>query len=99
MLDLFRIRVALAASVICAVLAVGGTSATAKSPAASKHPTTSRKHHTTHHHKTRRNRQSKAGAKNLPIVPGSQYLALGDSVAFGYVESQVVPAPDYTKIS
>ena len=32
---------------------------------------------------------------NLPVVPGSQYLALGDSVTFGYMESQVVPAPDY----
>lgn len=32
---------------------------------------------------------------DLPVVPGSQYLALGDSVTFGYMESQVVPAPDY----
>ena len=30
--------------------------------------------------------------KNLPLVPGSQYLALGDSVTFGYMESSVVPA-------
>src|ERR1700729_1475246 len=34
-------------------------------------------------------------AKNLPVVPGSQYLALGDSVTFGYMESSVVPAPNY----
>ena len=34
-------------------------------------------------------------AKNLAVVPGSQYLALGDSVTFGYMESSVVPAPDY----
>jgi lysophospholipase L1-like esterase len=34
-------------------------------------------------------------AKNLPVVPGSQYLALGDSVTFGYMEPTVVPAPDY----
>jgi lysophospholipase L1-like esterase len=34
-------------------------------------------------------------AKNLPVVPGSQYLALGDSVTFGYMEATVVPAPDY----
>jgi lysophospholipase L1-like esterase len=34
-------------------------------------------------------------AKNLPVVPGSQYLALGDSVTFGYMEPAVVPAPDY----
>jgi hypothetical protein len=31
----------------------------------------------------------------LPVVPGSQYLALGDSVTFGFMEGQVVPAPDY----
>jgi lysophospholipase L1-like esterase len=34
-------------------------------------------------------------AKNLPVVPGSQYLALGDSVTFGYMEPNVVPAPNY----
>jgi lysophospholipase L1-like esterase len=34
-------------------------------------------------------------ARNLPVTPGSQYLALGDSVTFGYMESNVVPAPDY----
>jgi lysophospholipase L1-like esterase len=33
--------------------------------------------------------------RNLPVTPGSQYLALGDSVTFGYMESNVVPAPDY----
>jgi lysophospholipase L1-like esterase len=36
-----------------------------------------------------------AAAKNLPVVPGSQYLALGDSVTFGYMEATVVPAPNY----
>jgi lysophospholipase L1-like esterase len=30
-----------------------------------------------------------------PVSPGSTYLALGDSVTFGYEESSVVPAPDY----
>ena len=30
-----------------------------------------------------------------PITKGSGYLALGDSVTFGYQESQVVPAPNY----
>ena len=33
--------------------------------------------------------------KNLPVVPGSQYLALGDSVTFGYMEPSVAPAPNY----
>jgi lysophospholipase L1-like esterase len=31
----------------------------------------------------------------LPVVAGSGYLALGDSVTFGYQESTVVPAPVY----
>lgn len=30
-----------------------------------------------------------------PVRPGSRYLALGDSVTFGYQEGQVVPAPNY----
>jgi lysophospholipase L1-like esterase len=30
-----------------------------------------------------------------PVVPGTRYLALGDSVTFGYMESNVVPAPNY----
>jgi len=30
-----------------------------------------------------------------PLVPGSTYLALGDSVTFGYQEPSVVPAPNY----
>jgi lysophospholipase L1-like esterase len=37
----------------------------------------------------------RAGARSLPVVPGSQYLALGDSVTFGYMESSVTPAPNY----
>jgi lysophospholipase L1-like esterase len=34
-----------------------------------------------------------------PVTPGSRYLALGDSVTFGYEESKVVPTPDYKKAS
>jgi hypothetical protein len=30
-----------------------------------------------------------------PITRGSRYLALGDSVTFGYQEDGVVPTPDY----
>jgi lysophospholipase L1-like esterase len=30
-----------------------------------------------------------------PVTRGSRYLALGDSVPFGYEEAQVVPAPNY----
>ena len=32
---------------------------------------------------------------NTPFTPGSTYLALGDSVTFGYLESTVTPAPNY----
>jgi lysophospholipase L1-like esterase len=37
-----------------------------------------------------------AAAAPKPVTRGSTYLALGDSVAFGYQESGVVPAPDYS---
>ncbi|HEY7074560.1 MAG TPA: GDSL-type esterase/lipase family protein [Solirubrobacteraceae bacterium] len=36
-----------------------------------------------------------AAARQKPVTRGSTYLALGDSVPFGYQESGVVPAPDY----
>ena len=35
----------------------------------------------------------KATAKPGAVAPGTRYLALGDSVTFGYMESTVVPAP------
>jgi lysophospholipase L1-like esterase len=35
------------------------------------------------------------GSKIWKVSSGSRYLALGDSVTFGYEESSVVPAPDY----
>ncbi len=34
-----------------------------------------------------------------PVTPGSGYLALGDSVTFGYQEPMVVPAPRYGRAS
>jgi len=36
---------------------------------------------------------------HTPVTPGAGYLALGDSVTFGYEEPQVVPAPDYADAS
>lgn len=36
-------------------------------------------------------------AAHLPVVPGSRYLALGDSVPFGYRESNSIPAPNDSK--
>ncbi len=34
-----------------------------------------------------------------PLITGSRYLALGDSVTFGYEEAAVVPAPNYKDAS
>lgn len=31
-----------------------------------------------------------------PVTPNSNYLALGDSVTFGYAESNAIPAPNYS---
>ncbi len=36
---------------------------------------------------------------HTPVTAGSGYLALGDSVSFGYEEAQVVPAPNYADAS
>jgi lysophospholipase L1-like esterase len=38
-----------------------------------------------------------AGATRPPVVAGSRYLALGDSVSFGYRESNSIPTPNYAK--
>ena len=40
---------------------------------------------------------SQAASGPAPVSAGSRYLALGDSIAFGYRESTAVQAPDYTK--
>jgi lysophospholipase L1-like esterase len=36
-----------------------------------------------------------AAPKRPPVAPGSLYLALGDSVTFGYKELETVPPPNY----
>jgi lysophospholipase L1-like esterase len=38
-----------------------------------------------------------AAKKPLPVVAGSRYLALGDSVSFGYIEANATTAPDPMK--
>lgn len=38
-----------------------------------------------------------ATGKVKPVVAGSRYLALGDSISFGFRESTNLPAPDYSK--
>lgn len=40
-----------------------------------------------------------ATAKVKPVIAGSRYLALGDSISFGYREPTNLPTPDYTKAS
>jgi lysophospholipase L1-like esterase len=47
------------------------------------------------------NHKSKTPTINTrtPVTSGSTYLALGDSVPFGYEESSVVPAPNYADAS
>ena len=86
------VRVTAAALAACA--AMGAFTA----PAGAKAPTRTARHRAAAH---RRHSHVAAapGAANaylpLPVTPGSAYLALGDSVSFGYQEPQVVPAPDY----
>ena len=40
-----------------------------------------------------------AASRSSAVTPGSRYLALGDSVTFGYEEPNVVPAPNYHNAS
>jgi len=40
--------------------------------------------------------QAAKGSRATTVTPGSAYLALGDSVTFGYRESNTVPAPTYS---
>lgn len=81
----------------CALAAVAGAAAAKKSahhnqPAHHSNPA----HHNkpAHHHKSRHHNKPTVTTRTS-IRPGSAYLALGDSVTFGYEESSVVPAPNY----
>jgi lysophospholipase L1-like esterase len=40
-----------------------------------------------------------AAKREAPVGPGSTYLALGDSVSFGYQPPGSVPPPDYARVS
>lgn len=75
---------------VCAagLLATMSGQALAKKPAGKK-PTA---------HKPTATKKSKITPRT-PITKGSTYLALGDSVTFGYKEAQVVPAPNYQDAS
>jgi lysophospholipase L1-like esterase len=71
---------AAAVALVCAALLCTALAATAQ--AKTSKPTT---------HKTTTTKIT----PSTPVTPGSGYLALGDSVSFGYMESTVVPTPDY----
>lgn len=43
------------------------------------------------------NASASPGHHRRPVKAGASYLALGDSVAFGYREAANLPTPDYTK--
>jgi lysophospholipase L1-like esterase len=45
---------------------------------------------------TKKKTSTMAITPSTPVTRGSGYLALGDSVSFGYMEPTVVPAPDYS---
>lgn len=74
-------------------LAACAATALATGPALARTSTHSSRHRTAVHRQHGRDAAGTYLAK--PVVPGSGYLALGDSVTFGYQEPQVVPAPDY----
>jgi lysophospholipase L1-like esterase len=42
---------------------------------------------------------SQAVTRTTPLTRGSEYLALGDSVTFGYQEPAVLPTPDFARSS
>jgi lysophospholipase L1-like esterase len=48
---------------------------------------------------TKKKTTTTAITPSTPIGRGAGYLALGDSVSFGYMEPQVLPTPDYTAAS
>ncbi|MGO9899861.1 MAG: SGNH/GDSL hydrolase family protein [Solirubrobacteraceae bacterium] len=76
---------------ICATLAAGAVPASARgSIRTARRGALARGTHAGH---------AAASSHFLPVRPGSRYLALGDSVTFGYEEPQVVPTPDYAKAS
>ena len=89
----------LAALAICATLglALVGAPALAKTaPKKPKAPTSSTKSNAP---KSSKKSKTPKINVNTPVTPGSTYLALGDSVTFGYEEPQVVPPPNYPDAS
>lgn len=76
---------ALAAAALAPAAAAAASGATHTAGHARPHGSQPAKHH----HKSKHH-----GEK--PVVAGSRYLALGDSVVFGYREANSIPHPDYS---
>lgn len=91
-----------ALTTILLTICVAGTFALTDGAALAKKRAPKKHHpaaHQKHHRAARPHRGVPAINPRTPITPGSTYLALGDSVTFGYEESTVVPAPNYSDAS
>lgn len=79
-------------ALVCAVGTTAATSAAAFAKSASAAKVTAK-------HKATSKKKKKEKKKETPAAVGlrrgTTYIALGDSVTFGYEEPQVTPAPDY----
>ena len=75
---------AIALIALIACALFASSAAASEAPAAAKHSATAK---------------ARALTPSSPVTRGSAYLALGDSVTFGYQEPTVVPAPDYMDAS
>ena len=62
-------------------------------------PASAKSKHPQHAKAKRAGREGEEGNEVPAVRPGSDYLALGDSVTFGYEESAVVPPPNYNDAS
>jgi lysophospholipase L1-like esterase len=90
-----RVTTILLTVCVAGTFALTGGTALAKKPASKKHHPAAKQHHA-----GAKQHQGASGiTPQTPITPGSTYLALGDSVTFGYEESSVVPAPNYSDAS
>jgi lysophospholipase L1-like esterase len=84
-----------AIALVCAIGTTAATSATAFAKSASAAKVAAK-------HKARPKKKATPKKKNKKTMPaavalrrGTTYIALGDSVTFGYQEPQVTPTPDY----
>ena len=85
--------------VVVALVCAAGTSAATSAAAFAQSASTAKamKHKATT--KKKATKKKKATPVAVGLRKGTAYLALGDSVTFGYEEPQVTPAPDYPNAS